>query len=384
MNNRISRRDFLKLSGLAGGGLVLAVYLEACASGTATPTIVSVTPEGTATPTPPFDWQPRIFIQLDQDGILTFTAFRSEMGQGIRTALAMLAAEELDIDWSSVRIIQADADSRFWNQQTGGSVSVSTYYSIIRQAGATARQMLVESLLLALADKVDAGYIQLVCVDSVDTESWYNRNAPPAYRVRRHDDYDRYLRHELAPYVARRIQVGVFFSQTDVFTNVLRKCPGGSTAPPPFYTGDWTVDGAWASGWNCWIGANFGLGNSTANPLTAPFFYGILGKAYNPPLKITQIRKAAEVIAFMDTLTHYVYSPVQWKFARDADHDGPYDSMSGYPTTPFNYARPTVHSGGANLTLLDGRVELVSFKKLWALDGSGNVAHRYWYIDGSH
>ena len=86
----------------------------------------------------------------------------------------------------------------------------------------------------------------------------------------------------------------------------------------------------------------------------------------------------------MDTLTHYVYSPVQWKFARDADHDGPYDSMSGYPTTPFNYARPTVHSGAANLTLLDGRVELVSFKKLWALDRTGNVAHRYWYIDGSH
>ena len=56
----------------------------------------------------------------------------------------------------------------------------------------------------ALADKVDAGYIQLVCVDSVDTESWYNRNAPPAYRARRHDDYDRYLRHELIPYVQHR------------------------------------------------------------------------------------------------------------------------------------------------------------------------------------
>ena len=56
----------------------------------------------------------------------------------------------------------------------------------------------------ALADKVDAGYIQLVCVDSVDNESWYNRNAPPAYRVRRHDDYDRYLRHELVPFVQHR------------------------------------------------------------------------------------------------------------------------------------------------------------------------------------
>jgi len=65
----------------------------------------------------------------------------------------------------------------------------------------------------ALAEKVDAGYIQLVCVDAVDTESWYNRNAPPAYRVRRHDDYDRYLRHELVPYVqhrADRSDLGVY------------------------------------------------------------------------------------------------------------------------------------------------------------------------------
>jgi isoquinoline 1-oxidoreductase subunit beta len=145
MNNKISRRDFLKLSGIASGGLVLAIYLEGCASGTPTPTVVPVTPEGAATPIPPFDWQPTAYIQLDQDGILTFTAFRSEMGQGIRTALAMLVAEELDIDWSSVKIIQADADSRFWDQQTGGSVSVSTYYGVMRQAGATARQMLVEA-----------------------------------------------------------------------------------------------------------------------------------------------------------------------------------------------------------------------------------------------
>jgi len=204
-----------------------------------------------------------------------------------------------------------------------------------------------------------------------------NSNVSPGYSMD-------FWHMKLAPYVARRVEVGVFFSQTDVFTNVLRKCPGGSIAPPPFYTGDWTVDGAWAAGWNCWIGANFGLGNTAANPLTAAFFYGILGQAYNPPLKSTHIRKPADVMTFMDTLTHYVYSPVQWKFARDADHDGPYDSMDRYPTTPYNYARPTVHSGGANVTLLDGHVELVAYKKLWALDGSGNVAHRYWYLDGSH
>ncbi len=184
--------------------------------------------------------------------------------------------------------------------------------------------------------------------------------------------------------MARAVQSGVFFSQTSVFTNVLRKCPGGSTAPPPFYTGDWTSTGAWAGGWNCWIGANFGLGNSAANRLTAPFFYGILGSDYNPPLKSTQVRKPSEVMAFMDTVTHYVYSPVQWTFALDLDHDGVKDSMSNYPDTAYNSGRPTVHSGAANLTLLDGHIELVSFKRLWALDSKGSVSHRSWDLDGSH
>lgn len=154
MNNQISRRDFLKLSGIAGGGLVLAIYLEGCASGTPTPTIVPVTPEWTATPIPPFDWEPNIYIKLDQDGVLTFTAFRSEMGQGIRTALAMLAADELDVDWANVRIEQAPADSSYGDQITGGSVSISTYYNPVRMAGATARQMLVNAA--TAARQVDA------------------------------------------------------------------------------------------------------------------------------------------------------------------------------------------------------------------------------------
>jgi isoquinoline 1-oxidoreductase beta subunit len=145
MSAKLSRRDFLKLSGLGGGGLVLAVYLGGCVPGTDVPTIIPVTPEGSATPRPPFDWEADIYLKVDQDGVLTFTAFRSEMGQGIRTALAMLAADELDIEWSSVRIVQADADSQYGDQLTGGSVSVATYYDAMRLAGATARQMLVEA-----------------------------------------------------------------------------------------------------------------------------------------------------------------------------------------------------------------------------------------------
>ena len=144
MTNQLSRRDFIKLVGAAGGSLVLAVYLDACTPDVPLPaTITPLSP--TSTPRPPFDWNPNIYLKLDQDGILTVYAFRSEMGQGIRTAIAMLVAEELDVDWNSVRIEQVITDRKYGDQLTGGSVSVSTYYSGMRLAGAVARQMLVES-----------------------------------------------------------------------------------------------------------------------------------------------------------------------------------------------------------------------------------------------
>jgi isoquinoline 1-oxidoreductase subunit beta len=142
MKNQLSRRDFIRLVGAAGGGLVLAVYLDACASDAPIPaTVTPVIP--TSTPRPPFEWTPNIYLKIDKDGILTITAFRSEMGQGIRTAIAMLIAEELDVDWSSVRIEQAPADSQYGDQLTGGSVSSSNHYSGLRLAGAAARRMLV-------------------------------------------------------------------------------------------------------------------------------------------------------------------------------------------------------------------------------------------------
>ena len=144
MKSQLTRRDFIKLVSTAGGGLVLAVYLDACTPTAPTPVIVPA-PSSTPKPRLPFDWSPNFYMQLDQDGILTVYAFRSEMGQGIRTAIAMLIAEELDVEWSSVRIEQAVTDRKYGDQLTGGSVSVSTHYSGLRLAGAVARQMLVEA-----------------------------------------------------------------------------------------------------------------------------------------------------------------------------------------------------------------------------------------------
>ena len=136
----LNRREFIRLAATTAGGLVLAIYLDACKpSPDPTPT-AQVTEEADT-----FEWSPNLYIKVDQHGLLTVTAFRSEMGQGIRTALAMLAAEELDIAWENVRIEQAPADSRYGSQQTGGSTSIATYYGIVRAAGAAARQMLVNA-----------------------------------------------------------------------------------------------------------------------------------------------------------------------------------------------------------------------------------------------
>jgi prepilin-type processing-associated H-X9-DG protein len=193
-------------------------------------------------------------------------------------------------------------------------------------------------------------------------------------------DYTQEFWHmKLAPYVAKKVQEKIVFGSTDVYTNELRKCPGGSFTAPPFYTGTWPLPDDPLAGWNCWIGANFGL---YANPLTGPLYYNLLSDGTrNPPLKTSRIRRSSDAMVFMDAMSHYIYSPLQWKFTRDADHDGPADSMTAYPETPFNYARPTVHNNGANVTLLDGHVERVSFKSLWKLNTAGGVAHSFWYVE---
>lgn len=138
---KINRRDFLKLASITGGGLVLALYLDACDK--LPPELPLLSARDPASE--PGAMTPNIYVKVDKEGVLTVTAFRSEMGQGIRTALAMLVAEELDIAWENVRIEQTPADARFGNQHTGGSQSVTRYYTALRNAGAAARQMLIQA-----------------------------------------------------------------------------------------------------------------------------------------------------------------------------------------------------------------------------------------------
>ena len=148
---QINRRDFLKVLGTAGASLVIGIYLSGCGSEeTSTVTSKPEIPEGspepqnTAAPTalPAGLLEPNIYVKIDSSNTVTITAFRSEMGQGIRTAIAMIIADELDAAWDTVKIEQAPADSAYGNQVTGGSASVNQHYALLRQAGAVAREML--------------------------------------------------------------------------------------------------------------------------------------------------------------------------------------------------------------------------------------------------
>lgn len=136
------RRAFIKLSAMAGGGLLIGVFLSSCAEEideTLTPTAL---PDPTARPDPEARFEPNVFVKIDGTGVVTVTAPKPEIGQGIRTAFAMIVADELGADWESIKVEQADADSRYGDQVTGGSGGVSGSYVGLRQAGAAARTVL--------------------------------------------------------------------------------------------------------------------------------------------------------------------------------------------------------------------------------------------------
>src|SRR5438270_2107343 len=89
------------------------------------------------------EFKPNGWIRIDESGAITLTIGKSEMGQGVRTSLAMILADELEADWARIAIVQASPGADFKNLGTGGSWSLGGSWKILRQAAATAREMLV-------------------------------------------------------------------------------------------------------------------------------------------------------------------------------------------------------------------------------------------------
>jgi len=90
-------------------------------------------------------FHPGVYVGIQTDGTVLIVAHRTEMGNGVRTSLPRILADELDADWSRVRVIQGDGDERYGSQDTDGSHSVREFFDPLREAGATARLMLVRA-----------------------------------------------------------------------------------------------------------------------------------------------------------------------------------------------------------------------------------------------
>ena len=129
----VSRRRFLQ----GVGGLVLAAGFPAIASAADEPKYGA---DGM-----PHGWvdSPLVFVAIGEDGIVTIVCHRSEMGQGVRTGMPIIVADELEADWSRVRVTQAPGDeARYGNQDTDGSRSTRHFFMPMRRCGAAAKQML--------------------------------------------------------------------------------------------------------------------------------------------------------------------------------------------------------------------------------------------------
>ena len=131
----VSRRRFLQ--GMSLGGLVLAVGYPSA--------IRADEPKKFGADGMPHGWvdDPLAFVSIAEDGTVTIVCHRSEMGQGVRTGMPMIVADELEADWKRVRIAQAPGDEKkFGNQDTDGSRSTRHFFEPMRRCGAAARAML--------------------------------------------------------------------------------------------------------------------------------------------------------------------------------------------------------------------------------------------------
>jgi hypothetical protein len=167
---QLDRRSFLQVTALAGGGVVIGMYAPAFAQA----------PQGGpgAAPAIPWSLEPNFYITVHPDNTFTIIAKNPETGQGIRAALPMIIADEFDVDWSQVKIQQADLDPKYGPQIEGGSRAIPTNYDPMRQIGAGGRPVLefgAESFALlvrSIEDCVAAGASASTDVVADATSVW--------------------------------------------------------------------------------------------------------------------------------------------------------------------------------------------------------------------
>jgi isoquinoline 1-oxidoreductase subunit beta len=131
----LNRRSFLRFTAIAGGGLMVATYLDPIAE------VLAQGPGG-----PPATFVANAFIKVSADNVVTIISKNPEIGQGIKTALPMLIAEELEVPWDAIKIEQADLDqTKYGPQNAGGSTATPTNYDPMRRVGAALRLTFVKA-----------------------------------------------------------------------------------------------------------------------------------------------------------------------------------------------------------------------------------------------
>ncbi|HCL06135.1 MAG TPA: isoquinoline 1-oxidoreductase [Chitinophagaceae bacterium] len=124
----VSRRNFLRVSMIAGGGMLVGFSTL----GNDEKQELDGTP-----------FSPNAYIKISPDGTITMMSPNPEIGQGVKTSLVMLIAEEMNVDWQKIRVETAPLDAKYGSQTTGGSGAIRSRYTKLRQAGATARVLLI-------------------------------------------------------------------------------------------------------------------------------------------------------------------------------------------------------------------------------------------------
>ena len=123
---KLSRREFLQTTGIASGGLVFAMTLGYPRSAAGASNVA-----------------PSVYVNIRDDDVVEIYCHRSEMGQGIRTSLPQVIADELEADWDRIELLQAPGDAKYGDQNTDGSTGIRKHFDLLRTAGASAREMLI-------------------------------------------------------------------------------------------------------------------------------------------------------------------------------------------------------------------------------------------------